>query len=64
VAAAVGVERAEQPVGQDDFLDALEAAGGTLLVGEEQAVVLRGGIVHGVDQIPHLAGTHSWVLPS
>lgn len=51
MAAAVGVERAEQPPGGDYLAERPKCAHGPFLVNQKGGVDLRGGVVHGRDQV-------------
>src|SRR3972149_12326152 len=55
MASPVGVEGTEQSVFLDDLPNALETALRAFLRDKEHRVLLAVGIVHGDDQIPHLA---------
>ena len=52
----IAVEGTKQPALQDDLFHTLKTAVRSFFVNEEETVVLVGGIIHGVDQVPLLAG--------
>jgi len=56
VAAAIAVERTEQPLGPNHLGHAAEAAAGTFFGHQKHRVMLVGGVVHGHDQVPPLTG--------
>ena len=53
---AIGVERAEKPSSLNDVTDPLKTAHGPFLRHEKRRTDLVGGVLHGHDQVPPLAG--------